>query len=80
MSLANQSLSADAILDETVNELPVLSTRKQVADFFGYSEAHISRLVRTGQLHAFQHRANKPGNPLRIPRAAVRAYLEKIAR
>ena len=55
-------------------------TTKQVAAFFGFTEHHVRRLVRLGELHAFQAHANTPGNPIRIPRAAVRRYLEKIAR
>jgi excisionase family DNA binding protein len=75
MSAMNQT-----VLDETVSELGALNTTKQVAAFFGYTEHHVRRLVRLGELHAFQARANTPGNPIRIPRASVRRYLEKIAR
>ncbi len=77
MSATNQSTS---VLDEITAELPLLLKRREVAETLRCTEAHVSRLVRRGELQAVQHRANVSGSVLLIPRAAIRAYLERACR
>jgi len=68
------------LLDSIFAELPDVLLRKEAAGVLRCRDQHISDLVAQGKLAAFQERARRQGSKILIPKAALRAYIERNAR
>lgn len=68
----------ETLLDSIIADLPPLLTRREAAAVLRCRDAHISDLVRSGDLPGFQ-RARRQGSKLLIPRDALRAYIQRHA-
>ena len=69
----------DELLDQIFADQPDLLLRCEAAAVLRCREQHISDLVRRGDLPGFQ-RARRQGSKLLIPKAALRAYIERHSR
>jgi len=54
--------------------------RAEAATILRCKLQHVSELVHRGELPAFQKAAARQGSKLLIPRAALRAYVERYSR
>jgi excisionase family DNA binding protein len=68
------------LLDSVFAELAPMVLRAEAAAILRCKPQHVSELVHRGELPAFQKAAARQGSKLLIPRAALRAYVERYSR
>lgn len=68
----------DEHLDRLFAELPSMLLRSEAATVLRCRDQHVSDLVHRGELPAFQ-KAARQGSRILIPKAALRAYIERHA-
>jgi excisionase family DNA binding protein len=67
------------LLDEIFADKPDLMVRSEAAAVLRCRDQHVSDLVHRGELPAFQ-KAARQGSKILIPKAALRAYVERHSR
>jgi excisionase family DNA binding protein len=67
------------LLDEIFADKPDLMVRSEAAAVLRCRDQHVSDLVHRGELPAFQ-KAARQGSKILIPKAALRAYIERHSR
>jgi len=67
-------------LDSIFADLPPMVLRSEAAAVLRCKPQHVSELVHRGELPAFQKALARQGSKLLIPRAALRAYVERYCR
>ena len=69
----------DDLLDSIFADAPDLLLRSEAAAILRCRDQHISDLVRCRELAGFQ-RTRRQGSKLLIPKASLRAYIERHSR
>lgn len=69
----------DDLLDQIFGDLPALLLRSEAAAVLRCKDAHVSDLYHRGELAGFQ-RTPRQGSKLLIPKASLRAYIERHSR
>jgi excisionase family DNA binding protein len=67
------------LLDSIFADLPPMLTRSEVAAVLRCRNQHVSDLYHRGELAGFQ-KAARQGSKLLVPRASLRAYIERYSR
>ena len=66
-------------LDSVFRDLPNMLLRSEAAAVLRCKDAHVSDLYHRGELAGFQ-KAPRQGSKLLIPKASLRAYVERHSR
>jgi excisionase family DNA binding protein len=66
------------LLDAIFDDKPNMLLRSEAAAILRCRDQHVSDLVHRGELPAFQ-KAARQGSKILIPKAALRAYIERHA-
>jgi excisionase family DNA binding protein len=67
------------LLDTIFADLPNMLLRSEAAAVLRCKDAHVSDLYHRGELAGFQ-KAPRQGSKLLIPKASLRAYIERYSR